>query len=224
MRAPLLPLTQAQPLSWAVDCVQSASAACTQAPSDPDTWEGCSFWDTSQVGIPGHLRGGQRDSVMWVQLQLLRAITGQMHFAAQHAPSRCSLLYLTVPPHTAGIDQPTGSISRFLLQYLSAQSISQSTLLSAVPFYTYSIYLCCFHCSHRYTFFWGISLFSPALPDPSSVQCIAGGGNTALAGPNRYSPHKVMGDTSVWCTRGWAQPSTGGASTLGCTKQRGCSP
>lgn len=175
----------------------------------------------SQVGIPGHLRGGQRDSVMWVQLQLLRAVTGQMHFAAQHIPSRCSLLYLAVPSHTVGIDQPTGSISRFLLQYLSAQSISQSALLSAVPVYTYSIYLCRLHRSHRYTFVWGISLFSPALPDPSSTQCRAGGGNTALAGPNGYGPHEVTGDTSAWCTSGWAQHSTGGASTLGCTKWGG---
>lgn len=79
----------------------------------------------------------------------LELLPGQMHIAAHQTPSPCSSLYLAVPLHAVGIDQPTGSISRFLLQYLSAPSISQSAPLSAMPVYTSSIYLCRLHRSRR---------------------------------------------------------------------------
>lgn len=96
---------------------------------------------------------------------------GQMHFAAHPTPSPRSPLYLAVPPHAAGIDQPAGSISRFLLRYLSAPSISQSALLSAVPVYTYSIYPRRLHRARRYPFVWGISLslHLGASPGPGST-------------------------------------------------------
>lgn len=74
---------------------------------------------------------------------------GQMHSTVHQTPSCYSSLYLAVPPHAAGIDQRTGSISQFLLQYLSVPSISQSAPVSAVPIYTSSIYPCRLHCSHR---------------------------------------------------------------------------
>lgn len=35
----------------------------------------------------------------------------QMHIAAHQTPSLCSSLYLAVPPHAVGIDQPAESIS-----------------------------------------------------------------------------------------------------------------
>lgn len=76
-------------------------------------------------------------------------LPGQMHIAAHQTLSPCSSLYLAVPPHAVGIDQPAGSISQFLLRYLSAPSISHSALLSAMPIYTSSIYPCCFHRSRR---------------------------------------------------------------------------
>lgn len=113
---------------------------------------------------------------------------GQMHFAAHPTPSPRSPLYLAVPPHTAGIDQPAGSISRFLLRYLSAPSISQSALLSAMPVYTYSIYPRRLHRARRYPFVWGISLslHLGASPGPEAEQ--EGFGDTALPGTTGSGP------------------------------------
>lgn len=101
---------------------------------------------------------------------------GQMHFAAHPTPSPRSPLYLAVPPHAAGIDRPAGSISRFFLRYLSAPSISQSALLSAMPVYTYSIYPRRLHRGRRYPFVWGISLslHLGASPGPGSATMPSG--------------------------------------------------
>lgn len=94
---------------------------------------------------------------------------GQMQIAALLTPSPCNLLYLAVPPHAVGIDQPTGSISRFLLRYLCSKYLS---LYSAV---------CCAHLYlHHLSVppqpqpsiaIWGISLQLGASPDPISAKC-----------------------------------------------------
>jgi len=145
---------------------------CEAGGCDQDTGDELTLWYPEARWDPrtpqrtpnpcGPARDGQEDSATGTRtvgpalpqcrLKQSRAASpqaGQMHIAAHQTPSPCSSLYLAVPPHAVVIDQPAGSISRFLLRYLSAPSISQSAPLSAVPVYTSSIYPCRLHRSRR---------------------------------------------------------------------------
>lgn len=116
-------------------------------------WRG---WRQARRVSHGHLHPGSGSTPVPAEATMsgisLELSPGQMQIAALLTPSPCNLLYLAVPPHAVGIDQPAGSISRFLLWYLSAPSISHSAPLSAVPVYTFTIYLCRLICSHQQPF------------------------------------------------------------------------